>query len=225
MQQIQMLTKDEIAIWTWLVGKGIANALSGLSQMVGQKFSATSLDIRQLPAKDAGMLLGGPENLVVGICQEIRGDATGYLLLIHDPKIAFELVDMQMGLPRGSTQGLEEIERSTLEEIGNITGSFFLNALADSTGLNLMPSPPVVMIDMVGAILDITLTSIMQKQDDVLAIKITFGTVCRQIQGMFLVMPTLDFLTVLLKHSTTSGNAHNLPPLNLTCYPKIVGVT
>lgn len=203
MQQLQMLTKDEITTWTWLVGKGIANALFGLSQMVGQEFSVTSLSIRQFPAKDAAILLGGPENLVVGICQEIHGDATGYLMLVHDPKIAFELIDIQLGLPPGSTQGLKEMERSVLEEMGNIAGSFFLNALADSTDLNLVPSPPAVMIDMAGAILDITLAQIMQEQDDILAIKITFGTVSRQIHGIFLVMPTLDFLTVLLKRSRT----------------------
>ncbi len=199
MRQIELLTKDEVAIWTWLVSRGIANALSGLSAMVGQKFSVTSLDIRQLPARDAAILLGGPENHVVGICQEIRGDATGYLILIHEPQIALELVDIQMGLPHGTTKHLDEIERSTLEEIGNVTGSFFLNALADSTGLCLQPSPPIVMTDMAGAILDITLSQIMQEQDSVLAIKTSFGTVRRQMQGMFLVMPTLDFLRVLLQ--------------------------
>ncbi|MEE8414306.1 MAG: chemotaxis protein CheC [Dehalococcoidales bacterium] len=199
MRQIEMLTKDEVAIWTWLVSKGIANALSGLSEMVGQKFSLTSLGIRQLPAKKAATLLGEPENEVVGICQEIRGDATGYLILIHEPQIAFELVDIQMGLPFGSTQYLKGIERSTLEEIGNVTGSFFLNSLADSTGLSFLPSPPIVMTDMAGAILDITLSQIMQEQDNVLCIKTTFGTAGRQMQGVFLVMPTLDFLGVLLQ--------------------------
>lgn len=206
MRQIEMLTKDEVAIWTWLVSKGIANALSGLSAMVGQKFSVTSLDIRQLPARDAAIMLGGPENRVVGICQEIRGDATGYLILIYDLQIALELVDIQMGLPHGTTQRLEEIERSTLEEIGNITGSYFLNSLGDSTGLCLQPSPPIVMIDMAGAILDITLTQIMQEQDSVLAIKTTFGTVGRQVQGTFLVMPTLDFLRVLLQQYNTGDH-------------------
>ncbi len=206
MRQIEMLTKDEVAIWTWLVSKGIANALSGLSAMVGQKFSVTSLDIRQLPARDAAILLGGPESPVVGICQEISGDATGFLMLIHEPQIALELVDIQMGLPYGTTQRLEEIERSTLEEIGNVTGSFFLNSLADSTGLCLVPTPPVVMTDMAGAILDITLTQIMQEQDSVLAIKTTFGTVSRQMQGMFLVMPTLDFLRVLLQQYKAENN-------------------
>ncbi len=200
MQQQLLLSKDEIAIWTWLVSRGITNSLSGLSKMVGHELSVTSLDLRQYPAKDAAMLLGGPENIVVGIYLTIEGDATGHLMLIHDPKIAFELVDIQMGLALGSTQGLEEMERSILGEMGNITGSFFLNALADASSLNLMPSPPAVMIDMAGAILGIALTKIMQEQDDVLVIKATFGTDSQQIDGTFMVLPTLDFMQVILKH-------------------------
>jgi len=109
MQQIQMLTKNEITIWTWLVSKGIANALYGLSQMVGQKFNVTSLNIRQLQAKDATIMLGEPGSLVVGTRQKICGDATGCLMLIHEPQLAYELVDSQMGLQRGSTQNLNAL--------------------------------------------------------------------------------------------------------------------
>jgi len=199
-QQQLMFTKDETAIWTWLVSRGIANSLSGLSQMVGQELSVTSLDLRQYPAKDAAMLLGGPENLVVGIYLTIDGDATGHIMLIHDPRIAFELIDIQMGLAPGSTQGLEEMERSVLGEMGNITGSFFLNALADASSLNLQPSPPAVMIDMAGAILGIALTKIMQEQDDVLVIRATFSAGSRRMDGTFMVLPTSDFMNVILKH-------------------------
>jgi chemotaxis protein CheC len=194
-----MRTKDDIAIWTWLVSRGIVNSLSGLSEMVGHELSVTSLDLRQYPAKDAAALLGGPENTVVGIYLTIDGDATGHLMLIHDPKIAFELIDMQMGLPPGSTKKLEEMELSVLGEMGNITGSLFLNALADASGLNLVISPPVVMVDMAGAILGIALTKIMQEQDDVLVIKATFGAGDRQIDGIFMVLPTSEFMDVVLK--------------------------
>ncbi len=103
MQQQLMFTKDETAIWTWMVSKGITNSLSGLSKMVGQEFSVTSLDLKRYPAKDIAMLLGGPEKLVVGIYLTIDGDATGHLMLIHDPKMAFQLIDLQLGLPPGST--------------------------------------------------------------------------------------------------------------------------
>ena len=200
MQQQLMFTKDETAIWTWMVSKGITNSLSGLSEMLGQELNVTSLDLKRYPAKDAAMLLGGPENLVVGIYLTIDGDATGHLMLIHDPKIAFQLIDLQLGLPPGSTQGLGEMERSVLGEMGNITGSFFLNALADASGLNLTISPPVIMIDMVGAILDIALTKIMQEQDDVLVIRATFATDSQQINGTFMVLPTSDFMKVILNN-------------------------
>ena len=203
MQQQLMLTKDELSIWTWLVSRGIANSLAGLSQMVGQELSVTSLDLKQFPAKDAATLLGGPENLVVGIYLTISGDATGHLMLVHDPKIAFKLIDMQLGLPPGSTQSLDEMERSVMGEMGNITGSFFLNALADATNLTLIPSPPAVMVDMAGAILSIALTEIMQEQDDVLAVRTTFCTANQQMDGTFLVMPTMDFLRTILKQSRT----------------------
>jgi len=87
-----------------------------------------------------------------------------------------------------------------LEEISNITGSFFLNALSDSTGLDLTPSPPVVMIDTIEDILDTTPAEVIQKDENILAIKVTFSTAGQQMRGIFLVMPTLDFPRVLLKH-------------------------
>ena len=201
MLQQQTLTKDEMAIWTWLVSKGIANSLAGLSQMVGEELIVTALDVKYFPAKDTVSLVGGPENIVVGIYLTISGDATGHLMLIHDPTVAYQLIDTQLGLSVGSTQDLGEMERSVLGEMGNITGSFFLNALADATNLILTPSPPVVMIDMAGAILGIALTEIMQEQDDVLAVKATFGTATQQKDGIFLVMPTMDFLKVILRHA------------------------
>ncbi len=215
MQQQLMFTKDETAIWTWMVSKGISNSLSGLSEMVGQELKVTSLDLKRYPAKDCAMLLGGPENLVVGIYLTIDGDATGHLMLIHDPKIAFQLIDLQLDLPPGSTHELEEMGRSVLGEMGNITGSFFLNALADASGLNLMPSPPAVMIDMAGAILGIALTKIMQEQDDVLVIRATFGADSQQFDGTFMVLPTSDFMKVILKNPKaqsvrTQYHLHNL---------------
>ncbi len=200
MPQQTIFTKEEMSVWTWLVSKGIANALAGLSQMVGHEINVTSLDLQQLPVKDAANLMGGAETIVVGIYLAIHGDATGHLMLIHDPKIAFELIDIQMGLPSGSTQRLEEMERSVLGEMGNITGSYFLNALADATGLTLMPSPPTVIVDMVGAIMDIPMTSIMEKQDDTLVVKTTFSTDSRQINGTFMILPTTDFMQVILKN-------------------------
>ena len=204
MQQTQLLSKEDLAVWTWLVSKGIGNAMQGLSAMIGTEIVVSNLKLKQIAVKDATDLLGGPECMVVGIYLTISGDATGHLMLAHDPKIAFNLIDMQMGLPPNTTQELGEMEKSIMGEMGNITGSFFLNALADATNMTLTPSPPAVMIDMAGPILDVALTKIMQEQDEVLVVETSFGTADRHIDGTFLVMPTMEFLSAILKKQSGS---------------------
>jgi len=196
----KVLTKENMTVWTWLVSKGISNALSGLSQMVGTEIKVTSIDLKWLPAQKVIDLLGGPEITVVGIYLTIEGDATGHIMMLHDTKIAFQLIDMQLGLPEGTTQELDEMSYSVLGEMGNITGSFFLNALADSTNLVLMPSPPSVLIDMVGAIMNVPLTFILEEGDNVLIVKANFSANDRELEGTFMVMPTIQFMNTLLNN-------------------------
>jgi chemotaxis protein CheC len=194
----KLLTKEKIAVWTGLVSKGISNALNGLSEMVGHQIVVTSLDLKWLPAKNASGMLGGPEAFGVGIYLGIEGDATGHLLLMHDVNIAFKLIDIQLGLPLGTTNQIGEMERSVLGEMGNITGSFFLNALADSGNMILMPSPPAVIADLASAIMNIPLAFLMEKQDDALVVKATFSANNQPLDGTFIVMPTMDFMLTVL---------------------------
>jgi len=88
-----------------------------------------------------------------------------------------------------------------LAELGNIIGSSFLNAIADSLGLALRPSPPEVILDMAGAILDIAFVEILQESDDIFVAETVFGTEDRQANGTFMVIPSLNFLRVILEHS------------------------
>lgn len=43
-----------------------------------------------------------------------------------------------------ATKEIANLEASALGEMGNIMGSFYLNAPSDASGLGLMPSPPAV---------------------------------------------------------------------------------
>jgi chemotaxis protein CheC len=206
MQQQVGLTRDEMAIWTWLVSKGITKSLTGLSQMVGQELIVNSLEMQEYPIAETPNLLGGAENIVVGTYLSISGDADGHLVLVHQPQIAFDLIDMQMGQAPGTTKTMEEMERSVIGEIGNITASFFLGAIADATGLLLMPSPPAVMVDMAGAILGVAISNLMLQQDTALVAKSTFGTASREIDGTFIILPTSEFMmTIINKLRTTNS--------------------
>lgn len=190
----------DLEAWTKLVMAGIVNAISGLSQMVGQDIRVTSMESRRIQIKEAPGLFGGPETLAVMVYLGITGSATGHMAVIYAPKTAFELVDMLMGLDSGSTQDLTEIETSALGEMGNIIGSFFLCTLADETGLDLRPSPPAVMMDMVGAILDVVLAELFLESDEVTLVETAFGTQDKQLDGTFLIMPSPQLVETLVQH-------------------------
>ncbi len=195
------LNKDEMRLWGSLALKGIDNAMTGLATMVNREIRMSSLSLKQVPASEAPNLVGGADKMVIGIYLAFEGDATGHLMLVHQPDVALAIIDMLLGNAPGTTGDLNEMEQSALGEMGNIIGSSFLNAIADALDLSLRPSPPEVILDMAGAILDVAFAEILQQSDDVIVAETSFGTSDRQARGTFLVIPSLNFLKVILSHA------------------------
>ena len=172
-----------------LFGEGVNNAIVGLSQMAGREVKVVNMEVKKVPVKDISDLFGGPEALIIAIYVEIFGKTNGHMLVVYKPEVAFGLVDLLLDQPAGTTMELKDMEISTLGEVGNIMGSFFLNYLSDSTGQRLKPSPPAVMMDMAGAVLDSTLASILAYCDETYVVDTVFGTNDRQVSGTFVIIP------------------------------------
>ncbi len=179
----------DLAAWTKLAKLGSTNAITGLSQMMSQDLRVTALGLEEVSMRNAIDLVGKADDEVVGIYLLFSGNASGQIMLAFRPSTAFELVDMALGVPLGSTKHLGEMERSVLGEIGNIAGSFFLNAVADAGGFRLAPSPPVVVMDMAGALMGSVMAEVLEEFDSVFIIRLVFGTSTRKLEGRFLVLP------------------------------------
>lgn len=185
-------------IWTGLIAGGITHAISGLGDLVGEEVRTTFISPRTLPASQVNELIGGPETDVVAIHLGVKGEATGHILVMFKPATAFELVNMLLDREPGSACELDELALSTMGEMGNVMGAYFLSALGDATGVRLMPSPPTVMMDMAGAVIDAAVADIMGDGDDILVVETRFGTANQQIHGIFLVLPNPQLKEVLL---------------------------
>jgi chemotaxis protein CheC len=181
-----------LANWTKLAKVGSTTAVSGLSQMVSKDFKITALNIEEVSTRNASGLIGKADDMVIGVYLLFSGNTSGQILLAFKPEIAYELVDMAMGAPYGSTTSLGEMERSVLGEMGNIVGTFFLNGVADCVGLRLMPSPPAVVEDMAGALIGSVLAEAFNDNESLFVIKLLFSSTAKEIEGRFLVLPSFE---------------------------------
>lgn len=182
-----------------MANEGIHNAAKGMSDMVGESLSVDQPLVKRVPIREIPNLLGGPEAEAVGIYLRVEGQIGGQMMLVVPYAKALELVDLMMNVPVGTTQNLGAIERSALQEMGNLTGSFFLNAVAATTGLNARPSPPAVMVDMIGAIIDIILATSDNLSETVLMLQAKFLRNGREAEVDFWIIPDRNTIENMVK--------------------------
>lgn len=194
-----MIFRESADRWEKLVFDGITSSIAGLSEMVGQEVRVTSLDPRQKDAQKVHDILGGPETLIAGVYLGIEGTASGQLLLAFEAETAYRLIDMLLMQPEGTTTHIAEMEESVLGEMGNVMGAFFLTVLGDNTAGQFRPTPPLVINDMAGSVIDAILAHMMLEEDDVMAVETKFGTEDMDIEGAFLVLPSNSLVEFALQ--------------------------
>jgi chemotaxis protein CheC len=188
-----------------MAGEGVHHAADGLSGMIGHTLDVSQPEVRLVPLADLPMLLGGPESEAVGIYLQATGGMAGQIMLVLPYLKALELVDLLQGEAPGTTQELGRLERSALAEVGNMAGTFFLNSVALLTGVEARPSPPAVMVDMVGAILDIIVAASRGLGEHVLMIQAAFLRDGREVEADFWVIPDQGTLEAFAQQGLADG--------------------
>lgn len=195
----ETFTQKFQSILARMANLGIHNAARGMSAMVGENLTVTEPKVTAVPFYEIPSLLGGPETEAVGIYLRVEGSIPGQIMMVIPYQKALELADLTMGEPPGTTTELGPMERSALAELGNLTGSFFLNAIADTAGLAARPSPPAVIVDMVGAIMDIILATADVLSEEVLMVQAKFLRNGRETQADFWLIPDHHTIETIAK--------------------------
>lgn len=202
MENIAPFDQELLEMLKTIAHEGIKNAASGFSGMIGRKIEVSSPKLELIPLLTIPKVVGGLEDDAVGVYLRFEGDMHGQIMLIIPHKKSLELADLLMGLEQGTTQFLGSLERSALGELGNLCGTFFLNSIAKTSGASLRPSPPAVMVDMVGAILDIVVATTGGTNEHVLLAHANFMDGPRCVETDFWVIPDMQALENLLKKPT-----------------------
>jgi chemotaxis protein CheC len=200
MDNPRSVTEEKLlTIFKKIAGEGIHHALEGLTQMVGQDLTCSEPIVEFVDIMAVPNLIGGPETEVVGIYLRAEGKMSGQFMLLLSTKKALQMVDMLMGDPPGTCTELDKMGRSALAEMGNLSGTFFLNSVASMTRLESMPTPPAVMEDYAGAILNVVVATSAQNMERVLMIITKISHEQDEVEASFWYIPDATAMTELEK--------------------------
>lgn len=180
---------------------GAGNATTALSQMLSAKVDMKVPKVDFLEFKELGGLIGGEENIVVGILLTLQDDIEGMMMFILERDSARNIVRTLMGGYATSQDGEDftEMELSALQEIGNIISGAYLSSLSTLTQMKITESVPYMAIDMAGAILSVPAIEFGKTSDRALLIETEFGDAGEAVNGYFILVPTPESYSKILK--------------------------
>ncbi len=176
---------------------GAGNAATALANMISKKIDMKVPNVRIMEFKDVAEILGGEENLIIGIYFELMEDVVGNMMFALDLDSAINLTNMLYNREK-EDKNLDEMDISALSEVGNIIASSYANSLSSLTGLKIFISVPSLSIDMAGAILSVPAIQYGHVSDHALMIETVFEEEQNLVAGNFFFLPDLSSFEKIL---------------------------
>jgi chemotaxis protein CheC len=195
------------------VVSALERAGTALSDMAGIQIQVTSSSLDLVPLAQVPSAVGSPDAVAVGIYVAMTGDGVGHILLLMDESVAQQLAGALLFEDASSVCITDELPASALAEAGNVSCSAFMNLLGDATGLRLEATPPAVVQDMRGAIVDAIVAEVALLGDEALVIGTHFTLPSvdsgkdRTLDTRFLVIPSPETLEQLLSRASAAEGA------------------
>ena len=189
--------ESDVERCTTLGQRGAAVAEQSLTMMLGKPITFAVRRVALVPIEDvcSGPLAGDVP--VVCIALRIAGEGAGYVVFIMYEQAAKRINEVLWGgIPLDD--GILNVSNvSALKEMANIVGSGFLNALADALKIELRPSEPVFVYEMLGATLDTLLLEQSLESDVAFVIDSSIQSAEADITLDFLFLPAPEMITAL----------------------------
>lgn len=197
LEKIEQLSDVQIDTLKEIGNIGQGNAASALSSIMGKMIDISVPNVKILDFDKTVKYLGGEEQLVVGILFGITGEINGMLIQVLSETAACGMVNPLMNENISSLSELNNMNRSCLEEIGNILAGSYINAIASLTGMTIDISVPSLTIDMAGAILSVPAVKFSMIGDKVLLIDDSFIIDNGELKSNIILIPEIESLSVL----------------------------
>jgi chemotaxis protein CheC len=143
---------SDLDILTEIGSIGAGNATVALSKIIEQPIKIEVPKMYLTQPHLVPRIYNQHDTVVTAILMQLRGEADCDIMLIFDAQEAEKIAFLMAGPTECQTR--PELELSAIEELGSIMICSFLSAMADFTGIELIPTPPQVISDSFDAVID-----------------------------------------------------------------------
>ena len=176
---------------------GTGNAATALSQVLKKTTKMSLPAVYVLGYNEAIEMVGSPEEIVAAVLVKMSGEINGIMLFILKIDFINAVLDSVLSKDIDDYMDLTELEKSALEEIGNIIISSYVNAMSGLTGVSIKLSIPS--INMLGGILSVPMVEFGYETDKLMMINGKFIVDDKVLDSNLLMMPDIQSLNYLMQ--------------------------
>jgi chemotaxis protein CheC len=151
-----------------------AHAATALSKLLAEEILIDVSESHLYLVEDLPNGLNFISDKVAVVYIDVHKDERGIILFVFPYEKALRLSNMFLRKSLDHNRDLNEDDQAAICEIGNICACAYLNAISKFLGITLMPSPPGLAVDMLGAILEFPASIIGDRSDLALVIETKF---------------------------------------------------
>ena len=171
--------------------RSMRRAGDALTTLLGRPVSLAIVEIQPLSAAEEILKrAGGEPGASVGLDFKIAGYTGGCALILLPQPAVFTVLQLLLGRS-AEPHELDGLERSAIQELGNILASSFLSELGDLTGRRFMHSVPQIHLRNARSHMQELLANLRTISSEVMVIQARFEDPIRQLEGGFFVLPEL----------------------------------
>lgn len=178
---------------------GSGSAASSLSQMLNRSIKMRVPSVRVLDYEHVIDEMGGPEKVITGLLVTLCGDIKGMIMFLLEESFAEVVLNTFLAKDKVNLIALDDIEKSVIQEMGNIMAGSYLQAIGQLTGLTIDMSVPSMTVDMLGAIMSVPIIEFSEVGDKVLFIDDGFIIDGNDIKSNIILIPEMESLETLMK--------------------------
>ena len=190
MNQVRTPQHVDLELLHQLFASATHDASAAMCRWTNGLITMTLDEVRELPLEEVCEEFDFGSELLTMVVLSLEGDVGGDMILTFDDENGRSLAASLLGREVETSEQWTELEKSALNETGNILGCAYMNALTRLISVELVPTPPYFIQDYGASVLQQALMAQAMTCDKVLICRTRFHREGEELNWNVFFVPT-----------------------------------